>query len=206
MTEPAVGAKLREIEGDWIDKLRSGDAAAVQHFLDTYQQRIFSFGMMVCGHREDAEDIAQQSLVSALHSVRQLRSAEAFHVWLYRIVRNACYRQRRKHQLLRNAASLQEMEDQGRGLESTQASQSPEASLLQDEVRDQLQQAVAKLSAPDRLVLLLRDFENLSTDEVAQVMGLGVSAVKMRLQRARRRVRRELEARYGPGKALWRET
>ena len=194
MTEPAAGESAGVMDGGWIERLRSGDPAAVQRFLDTYQQRIFSFGMMVCGHREDAEDIAQLSLVSALHSVRQLRSAEAFHVWLYRIVRHACYRQRRKHQLLRHATPLQDLEAQAGSVPTAPGSEGPEAMLLRDEVRDQLQRAVATLSAPDRLVLLLRDFENLSTEEVARVMGLGVSAVKMRLHRARLRVRRELEA------------
>lgn len=178
-----------------IEALRRGDAGATERFLDAYQERIFSFGMMVCGHREDAEDIAQESLVSALQSVSQLRSPEAFHVWLFRIVRNACYRQR---QVSRHRGQEPVSFDDLPGADSAaeladDKTEWPDRALLREETRRLVQQAIAKLPAQDRLILLLRDFENLSTEEVASIMDLGISAVKMRLLRARHKLRRELE-------------
>jgi RNA polymerase sigma-70 factor (ECF subfamily) len=178
-----------------IEALRRGDTGAAERFLQAYQERIFAFGMMVCGHREDAEDIAQESLLSALHSVAQLRSPEAFHVWLFRIVRNACYRQRR---VSRHAAQapvpLDEVPETALLAEAaTEEASWPEQMLLRDETRRVVQEAISRLPAQDRLIVLLRDFENLSTEEVAQIMDLGLSATKMRLQRARQKLRRELE-------------
>lgn len=178
-----------------IEALRRGDTGAAERFLQAYQERIFAFGMMVCGHREDAEDIAQESLLSALHSVAQLRSPEAFHVWLFRIVRNACYRQRR---VSRHAAQapvpLDEVPETAMLAEAaTDEASWPEQMLLREETRRVVQEAIARLPAQDRLIVLLRDFENLSTEEVAKIMDLGLSATKMRLQRARQKLRRELE-------------
>lgn len=177
-----------------IEALRKGEAGAADRFLQAYQERIFSFGMMVCGHREDAEDIAQESLLSALRSVSQLRSPEAFHVWLFRIVRNACQRQR---QLSRHGwqepLSLEDLPETGGDEPAGDRAAWPEHMLLQDETRQLVRQAISRLPSQDRLIILLRDFENLSAEEVATIMDLGLSAVKMRLHRARRKLRRELE-------------
>lgn len=178
-----------------IEALRRGDAGAAERFLQAYQERIFAFGMMVCGHREDAEDIAQESLLSALHSVTQLRSPEAFHTWLFRIVRNACYRQRRvSRHAAQEPVSLDELPDAALITEAAAGEVGwPEHMLLRDQTRRVVQEAVSRLPAQDRLIVLLRDFENLSTEEVASIMDLGLSATKMRLQRARQKLRRELE-------------
>ncbi|HUX68633.1 MAG TPA: sigma-70 family RNA polymerase sigma factor [Terriglobales bacterium] len=172
-----------------IEALRRGEAGAEERFLKAYYERIFSFGMMVCGHREDAEDITQESLVAALKSVKDLRSAGAFHVWLFRIVRNACYRQRslQKHGE-HEAVAMEEL------AETAPASGAawPEQMLLQEETRRMVQAAIATLPAQDRLVVLLRDFEELSTAEVGKIMELKAAAVKMRLHRARRKLRAAL--------------
>ena len=166
-----------------IEALRRGEAGAEERFLKAYYQRIFSFGMMVCGHREDAEDITQESLVAALKSVGQLRSPGAFHVWLFRIVRNACYRQRSLRHGEREPVSMEDLpeaEVRAGGVAW------PDQMLLQEETRQMVQAAIATLPAQDRLVVLLRDFEELSTAEVAKIMELNAAAVKMRLHRARR--------------------
>lgn len=178
-----------------IEALRRGDTGAADRFLQAYQERIFAFGMMVCGHREDAEDIAQESLLSALHSVAHLRSPEAFHVWLFRIVRNACYRQRRvSRHATQEPVSLDELPEAALIPAATAGEAGwPEQMLLRDETRQVVQEAIARLPAQDRLIVLLRDFESLSTEEVASIMELGLSATKMRLQRARQKLRRGLE-------------
>jgi RNA polymerase sigma-70 factor (ECF subfamily) len=179
-----------------IDALRRGEAGATERFLDIYMPRVFSFGMLVCGHREDAEDIAQESLLSALKAVPELRAPESFHVWLFRIVKRACYRQRGLHRNQGPAVSLEDLPDAGAELEGGAAW--PDAMLLREETRRRVQEALATLPAEDRLIVLLRDFEELSTPEVAKIMDLGESAVKMRLHRARLKLRRVLEPGAAP--------
>ena len=189
-----------------VRALRQGEPGATERFLDAYAARIFSFGMMVCGHREDAEDIAQESMVAALKAVPGLREPEAFHVWLFRIVKNACYRQRGLHRQEPPppAVPLEDLSDaelHDGGTESEARAAWPDAMLLQEETRRHVQQAIAALSAEDRLIVLLRDFEELSTTEVARVMDIGESAVKMRLHRARRKLRQTLEPYFAPPRA-----
>ncbi|HVA64963.1 MAG TPA: sigma-70 family RNA polymerase sigma factor [Terriglobales bacterium] len=173
-----------------IEALRRGAAGAEERFLKAYYQRIFSFGMMVCGHREDAEDITQESLVAALKSVKDLRSPGAFHVWLFRIVRNACYRQRSlRHGEQQEPVSMEDLPEADANAGGVAW---PDQMLLQEETRRMVQAAIATLPAQDRLVVLLRDFEELSTAEVAKIMELNAAAVKMRLHRARRKLRAAL--------------
>ncbi len=178
-----------------LARLRSGDPRARDEFLARYHPRIFSFGLMVCGHHEDAEDIAQDATLRALEAVTRLRSAEAFSVWLFRIVRHACLRQRRQQRIGGEAArplarsGAETLPDPGLAAQ-------PEAAAIHSQTRDLIRAALDELSAADRLLILLRDYEELPVGQIAQVLGLGESAVKMRLLRIRRRLRQRLQPQF----------
>ncbi len=188
-----------------LNRLRAGDAAARDEFLALYQPRIFSFGMMVCGHREDAEDIAQDAILQALGAITGLRSPEAFSVWLFRIVKNACHRQRRR-QRVGNGQPLELEEAQAAELPDPSTQAQPEAAAIRLQTQQLIRTAIDALPPEDRLLLLLRDFEELPVAEVAEVMGLGESAVKMRLLRVRRKLRDRLQPQFASVRQALRES
>ncbi len=151
--------------------------------------------MKVCGHVQDAEDTAQDVLLKSLPYLAKFDSPKALTVWLYRVARNRCVS---NHRGRKNSAShhlsLDDLMPSSHELKELieHPTLSPEAALLNSESAEQLKQAVMAIPPPYRMVLVLHDMEELSTAEVAQIMGLREGTVRVRLHRARLLVRQHL--------------
>ncbi len=180
-----------------LEWLQSGEAASVERAIGVLQGAVFSFGMKVCGNPADAADTAQETLVRLARSFRRFPNTRALSVWLYRVAKSQCLMSRRKSKFApQQMLSLDEMTPQvGPGGDSDVQSWviTPEEALLQAEFRNQLEKAILALPKPYRLVLILRDMEQLDTREVARVMRISEGTAKMRLHRARIFVRNELD-------------
>jgi RNA polymerase sigma-70 factor (ECF subfamily) len=179
-----------------LEMLKSGDVQAFEEALAALQSAVFGFGMKVCGNREDAEDTAQETLLRLARQLRDFPNARALAVWLYKVAKTQCLMSRRKSKFApAHLLSLEELMP-GREERSSGGPKSweitPEEIVLRDEIRDRLQQAILALPKPYRLVLILRDMEQLETREVAEVMGISEDTAKMRLHRARVYVRNAL--------------
>lgn len=177
--------------------LQKGSPKAAEQAIGLLQNTVYSFSMKVCGHPEDAEDTMQEVLYRSLPHLAKIHDPRALAVWLYTVTRNRCWRMRRKpagapahtlslDELMPNEAELAHL------LED--ASQTPEKDLLSNERQSELQRIILKLPVPLRLVLVLHDIEELTTDEVAKVLGLQPGTVRVRLHRARLAVRKLLQA------------
>jgi RNA polymerase sigma-70 factor (ECF subfamily) len=181
-----------------LDRIHRDDPGAFDQFVETYGDRIYGFGMRVCGEREDARDVAQDTLLQAFRSIKSVREPGALRSWLYRVASNACLMKRRKgkHEPQREL-SLDELmpsrPDDAR-LEIPDVSALPDLALERSRVRVAVREAIEELPPHYRIVLVLRDMEQLSTREVAEALDLPETTVKMRLHRARLMVRRQLEA------------
>jgi RNA polymerase sigma-70 factor (ECF subfamily) len=179
-----------------LEMLKSGDAQAFEEALAALQSAVFGFGMKVCGNREDAEDTAQETLLRLARQLRDFPNARALAVWLYKVAKTQCLMSRRKSKFApAHLLSLEELmpdreERSSGGPKSWEIT--PEEIVLRGEIRDKLQQAILALPKPYRLVLILRDMEQLETREVAEVMGISEDTAKMRLHRARVYVRNAL--------------
>lgn len=161
----------------------------------------------MCGHREDAEDVAQDTLLKAFESFDQLREPEHVRPWIFRIARNACLMKRRKSVFAPSRElSLDEflpaMEREGDRLKLQIADWSalPDRLLLRVEMKDALDRAMGELPESYKSVILMRDVEELSTQETAQVLDLSEDVVKTRLHRARLAVRQKLDEYLRSGK------
>jgi len=147
----------------------------------------------MCGQREDAEEVAQETLLRVFESLSQLREPERVRSWVFRIAKNACLMKRRKsifapaHELSLNESAP------GAGMEVGDRSSLPDVELLRTELRDTLHRAVAELPETYRAVVLLRDLEELSTEETAQILDISSDAVKTRLHRGRLALRQKLD-------------
>jgi RNA polymerase sigma-70 factor (ECF subfamily) len=176
--------------------LQSGNRQDAERALETLQGVVYGFGMKVCGSHEDAQDTAQETLIRLARQLREFPDARALSVWLYKVAKTQCLMSRRKSkfapaQMLSLANLLPRDSDLliQRG-DSKQAT--PEAIVLNQELRNRLQKAILALPKHYRLVLVLRDVEQLDTREVAEVMGISEETTKMRLHRARASVRKAL--------------
>jgi len=186
-----------------IRELRKGDSDSLERALGLLQQTAFSFSMKVCGHREDAEDTAQETLIRTVPELSHFDSPQALAVWLYKVARSRCLMSRRRSNFApKQNLSLDELLPDRHELEALTSSSDggPEQQLLREESREELQRAVLKVPPDYRMVLVLHDMEELSTAEVAQVTGLQEGTVRVRLHRARVFLRNQLARKVPIGK------
>jgi len=176
--------------------LQSGDPQDAERALETLQGVVYGFGMKVCGRREDAEDTAQETLIRLARQLKEFPNARALAVWLYKVAKTQCLMSRRKSKFapaqMLSLDDLMPKESDLLPLGKKSAPTSPEEILLNQELRSRLQAAILALPKHYRLVLILRDMEQLDTREVAEVMGISEETAKMRLHRARVFVRNAL--------------
>ena len=177
------------------DLLRLNTPEAVEEAIGLLQSTVYSFSMKVCGHPEDAEDTMQEVLLRSLEHLTKIQDPQELAVWLYTVTRNRCWRMRRKSSHApTHILSLDELmpSDQELGLLLQDAGKGPEGNLLRAEQHYLLHQAILRIPAPMRIVLVLHDMEELTTEQVAQVLDLQQGTVRIRLHRARLSVRKEM--------------
>lgn len=175
--------------------LRRGDDAALEEALALLQSTVFSFSMRVCGQREDAEDTMQEVLLKSVPYLPKFDSPKALVVWLYKVAKNRCLMSRRKSQFApKQDLSLEELMPDRKELEKLGADGSinPEMYAIRSEEAGRLRASIQRLPPQYRIVLVLRDMEGLTDEEVAEITGLRPGTVRVRLHRARLFVRKEL--------------
>jgi len=192
-----TGSQLNAQVEQALEILKTGEPQAVERAIESLQSAVYAFGMKVCGHPEDAEDTAQETLLRLARSLKNFPNARALSVWLYKVARSQCLMSRRKSkfapaQMLSLDELMPERMEASAPLMKSWAI-TPEELVLREESRARLEQAVLALPKHYRLVLILRDMDQLDTKEVAEVLEISEDTVKMRLHRARVFVRNELE-------------
>lgn len=194
----SVEAREREIE--LARRLMAGEPEAFERFVELFRAKVFQYSLLVCGHHEDAEEVAQDALFKVFEKLDQLREPERIRPWVFRIARNACLMKRRKSVFApTEELSLDELMPTAAGnggerrLEIADWSALPEDQALRAEAQRVVRQAIAELPDLYKTVLLLRDIEGLSTSEAAEVLEVSEEVVKTRLHRARLAVRQKLD-------------
>jgi RNA polymerase sigma-70 factor (ECF subfamily) len=199
---PAMRSNIQKA----FELLQSGSPAGREQALQLLQNTVFSFSMTVCGHREDAEDTMQEVLLKAVSHLGRFDSPKALTAWLYTVARNRCWMSRRRSKFApAENLSLEELMPETGELDRLQAiaasTPSPEKTAIAAEDKEQLQQAILQVPPTYRLVLVLHDVEELTSDEIARVLNLKPGTVRVRLHRARLFLRKEL-SRLMAGKPL----
>ncbi len=188
-----------ETEAELARKLLSGDPEAFDQFVAVFQNKIFRYSLMMCRQREDAEEVAQETLLKIFENFERLREPEHVRAWVFRIARNFCYMKRRKSVFApEEELSLESFHPgfhggEARKLDVADWSALPDAQAIRSEMNEKIEEAVSGLPEIYRSVILLRDVEELSTEETARILDLTEDAVKTRLHRARLAVRKALE-------------
>jgi RNA polymerase sigma-70 factor (ECF subfamily) len=190
----------RENEVELARRLITGEPEAFDRFVDYFRARIFHYSWLMCGQREDAEEVAQETLLKVFESADRLREPEKVKPWVFRIAKNACLTKRRKS-IFAPARELsldeflpaQRQDGDQLRLEIADWSALPDGAALRSEMKALLEKAIRELPETYRSVILLRDMEELSTQETAQILDVSEDVVKTRLHRARLAIRKGID-------------
>ncbi len=182
-----------------VERTRTGDMQAFGALVAKYQDRMFNMVYRMCGRREDAEELAQEAFLKALEKITQFRSQSSFYTWLFRIAANLVISHRRRSGRIRFHTldpSDGEGESQAGVLTAQMAARrekSPAAAVASAETQLMVTAALEELDDEMRLVVLLRDGEDMEYAEIADVLNTPVGTVKSRLHRARNELREKLK-------------
>jgi RNA polymerase sigma-70 factor (ECF subfamily) len=191
---PAKSQSATPDEGDLVTRAQRGDAGAFTELVSRYERRIFRLAKNITQSDEDAEDVLQESFLKAYEHLGGFQGQSKFYTWIVRIAVNEALMKLRKRKTDRTV-SLDETIDTGEEnivREIAVWEDNPEQRYSQQEIREVLDKAILSLRPAFRTVFILRDVEDLSTEETAAVLDLSVPAVKSRLLRARLQLREKL--------------
>ena len=178
-----------EHEKHCIERVLKGDANAFEHLVHAYEKTVYNLALRTLGNREDAEDVTQEAFLKAYRSLDSFRGDSKFSVWLYRIVSNLCLDLLRSRQR-KPTQSLTVEDDDGETdeLEISDDHFSPEKLLDRKLTRESVQRGLASLPDDARQILLLRELQGMSYEEIGQTLDLEPGTVKSRIFRARKRL------------------
>jgi len=186
-----------------VTRAKAGELAAFEALANRHEQRVYSLTLRMLRQEQDAEDVTQQTFLSALENLGGFRGDASFATWLLRIASHAALKVIRKRKGL-DTISLEEATEASDNYESiphpeyiADWRQSPEELVRRHEVQRLLDDALAALDEKHRLVFLLRDVEGLSVKETAEALGLSEANTKVRLLRARLQLREVLTRTLG---------
>lgn len=184
-------------EAELLAGLRAGDPAAYREFVELHSSNVYNVALKLLGDQQEAEDVLQETFLSAFEAIDRFEGRALLSTWLYRIAYNASLMRLRKRKQVTTVSldlPLDERAD-GVGVPSHHLvdwSAIPDDRLLTSEARREMDRAIAELPESLRSTFILRDIQGLSGAETAEVLGLTVQAVKNRLHRARLRLRNQL--------------
>jgi RNA polymerase sigma-70 factor (ECF subfamily) len=182
------GEVERRTERELIDRARRGDRAAFAALVRAHQDEVYTLARRLVGDPDLASDVAQETLIRAWRALPKFRGDSRLSTWLYRITVNTAWTQKKRAK--RHAGpSIDDLHD----LAAPEDSTHPVFAGEMMELRGRLRWALARLPAPQRQVVVLKDVYGWSHAEISQAIGISETAAKVRLHRARARLARDLE-------------
>ncbi len=181
-------------EAALVAAAKTGDVSAFETLVNRYDRKIFRLAQNITQNTEDAEDVMQEAFLKSFEHLGEFQGNSRFYTWLVRIAVNQALMKLRKRRP--NMVSLDqeiETEDDLMPREVEDWGPTPEERFAQTELGQILSQTIAELEPGFRVVFQLRDMEELSTEETAEILGLSIPAVKSRLLRARLKLRQKLD-------------
>jgi RNA polymerase sigma-70 factor (ECF subfamily) len=186
------------VEFELIKRAQKGDAAAFNQVVLAYRRRILGTIARLIGRPEDVEDVGQEVFLRLYFSLDQLRTAEVFEPWLYRLTINASYDYLRKHRRRLEARMSDLSEQQVMMADAAASSKADQEGDRKRKIRETAEVLLAAVSEEDRILLTLKEVEGLSLKELEQIYDVNENALKVRLFRARQRVLKAMAATAPP--------
>ena len=166
-------------------RAKQGDQAAFEQLVVDNQNKVYSLALRLIGDREEAADQAQEAFLKAWQGLNAFQGESSFSTWLYRLTDNACLDLLRREKKRRGDASLDDEESLSLAQQLPHPGPSPQEHLERGERMTALEQGLQQLSQEHRRILVLREINGLSYQEIGAILGLSDGTVKSRLARAR---------------------
>ncbi|MFO1064270.1 MAG: sigma-70 family RNA polymerase sigma factor [Pirellulales bacterium] len=177
-----------------IERVLGGETAAYTALVERHQGRLLGLLVHACGSRETAEDISQETFVRAFRKLHLFEGRSSFYTWLCRVAMNILHSERRRKRM-ENQVRRESFDN---AMLSAADSSAVERGMELAELQQGVHRALAMLDLDRRTVLLLRDFDGLDYDEIAETLDIPVGTVRSRIHRARLELKSILEAQLGP--------
>ncbi len=174
-----------------MERIGEGDHEAFRELVERHQNAVIGTVAKMLGNASESEDIAQQVFLRIWKNAKRYRPDAKFTTYLYTITRNLVFNETRRKSRKKEVSS-DEREEHSNQLVEASPDRQPDAELLQAELQEAVDKAIAGLPEAQRMAVVLRRYEQLSYEEIADVLGLSVSAVKSLLFRARTSLREAL--------------
>jgi len=175
-------------EKDLIEKAQKMDVQAFEQLVEKYQKKVFNIAFSMLNNMDDASDISQEVFIKAFKSIKHFKQNSSFSTWLYRITVNTCLDELRKRKNKSNVFSI----DQVIHLESGEVTRqleddrpTPDSMVENNELRALVRDSISQLSDELKEVIILRDINGLSYDDIADMLDCPLGTVKSRINRAR---------------------
>lgn len=190
---------LVQAEGFSLEALREGDRVEFSRLVDKYSANIYRLALKMLSQPQDAEDVLQETFLKAFRGLKNFDGRARLSTWLFRIATNEALMLLRRHkpEFVSIDEPIETEDGEQEPVQIVDWCCLPEGEMMSKEARQHLSKAAEKLPHTLRVVFLLRDIEDLNTQETAEVLGLTETAVKTRLSRARMRLREDLSVYYG---------
>ncbi|MGC1296750.1 MAG: sigma-70 family RNA polymerase sigma factor [Alloacidobacterium sp.] len=192
---PAAEALRRDDDRELVRLAKSDDKEAFELLVRRHQSRVFAVAGGILRNKEDVEDVAQQVFVKAYFSLKRFDQRAAFSTWLYKITVNECWdvlRKRKVRPLLYESDLSEEQAHEYNGF-SEKATVPDVSDRL--EARERVEKLLVDLDERDRLMLILKEVQGFSVEEIAEILEINGNTVKVRLFRARRRIMEKVKRR-----------
>jgi RNA polymerase sigma-70 factor (ECF subfamily) len=188
-------SQAQQEDDAWVARARAGDTAAFQALFQKYQRRVYAVALGVVKRPEDAMDIVQDAFIKVHRHLDSFQGSSSFYTWLYRIVMNLGIDHVRKNRKVVEWGDAVPM-DQAAGdrtLIPRVADSNPSRTVVRRELSDKIRQALDTLPEYHRAVILLREVEGMSYEEIAEVLNVPKGTIMSRLFHARRKMQDELQ-------------
>jgi RNA polymerase sigma-70 factor (ECF subfamily) len=182
------------VDFELIERARSGDDGAFNQIVQSYRKRILGTIARLIGRPEDVEDVGQEVFLRLYFSLDQLRTAEVFEPWLYRLTVNAAYDYLRRQRRRQESRMSDLSEQQVMLADAAEGGKRRDEQQYRTRIREMVQSLLEKVSEEDRILLTLKEVEGLSLKELEKIYHVSENALKVRLFRARQRVLKAFDA------------
>lgn len=199
MTETLAGSPQAQTErdADWVlvERVQHGDVAAFDKLVIKYRERIYGVIYNLTSNKEDSFDLSQEAFIKAFQSIGRFKGNSSFFTWLYRIAVNTTlsHLKKNRHRRFLSYENITEEAASGELMDVLASKTSTDKPTLIKELQHKLNEALQTLSVKHRTVLVLFEIDNLSHQEIAEIMNCSVGTVRSRLHYAKKQLQSELQ-------------